>query len=73
VHIEEVPLVMKYEDVADFISVSTETSGLLARIWATTSDEEREVIAARLTDDFAPFAVDGRYELPGVAVVASAS
>jgi SAM-dependent methyltransferase len=73
VHIEEVPLVMKYEDVADFISVSTETSGLLARIWATTTDEEREVIAARLVEDFAPFAVDGGYELPGIAVVASAS
>jgi SAM-dependent methyltransferase len=73
VHIEEVPLVMKYEDVADFISVSTETSGLLARVWATTTDDEREVIAARLVEDFAPFAVDGGYQLPGVAVVASAS
>jgi SAM-dependent methyltransferase len=73
VHIEEVPLLMKYESVDDFIAVSTETSGMLARIWKEVSDAERGVIVARLAEDFAPFARDGRYELPGVAVVASAS
>jgi SAM-dependent methyltransferase len=72
VHIEEVPLLLRYDDVDDYIAVSTETSGMLARIWAEVSDAEREVIATRLGQDFAPFAVEGGYELPGVAVVASA-
>jgi len=72
VHIEEVPLVMTYDDVEDFVAVSTETSGMLARIWAEVSDAEREVIKSRLAEDFAPFAIEGRYELPGVAVVTSA-
>jgi SAM-dependent methyltransferase len=72
VHIEEVPLLLKYDDVDDYIAVSTETSGMLARIWREVSDAEREVIVTRLTENFAQFAVDGGYELPGVAVVASA-
>jgi SAM-dependent methyltransferase len=71
VHIEEVPLVMTYDDVEDFVAVSTETSGMLARIWVEVSDAEREAIKTRLAEDFAPFAIEGRYELPGVAVVAS--
>ncbi|HEU5009324.1 MAG TPA: methyltransferase domain-containing protein [Gaiellaceae bacterium] len=73
VHIEEVPLVMTYDDVEDFVAVSTETSGMLARIWAEVSDSEREVIKSRLAENFAPFAIEGGYALPGVAVVAGAS
>jgi SAM-dependent methyltransferase len=73
VNVEEVPIAMKYDDVDAFIAVSTETSGMLARIWAEVSAAERGAIAARLAEDFAPFAVDGGYELPGVAVVASAT
>jgi SAM-dependent methyltransferase len=72
VHIEEVLLVMTYDDVEDFIAVSTETIGMLARIWAEVSDAERELIETRLAEDFAPFAVETGYELPGVAVVAGA-
>jgi hypothetical protein len=30
------------------------------------------MIKTRLAEDFAPFAIEGRYDLPGVAVVASA-
>jgi SAM-dependent methyltransferase len=73
VRVEEVPLLLKYDDVDDYIAVSTETSGMLARIWAEVSDAQREEIATRLGEDFAPFTVEGGYELPGVAVVASAA
>jgi SAM-dependent methyltransferase len=72
VSVEEIELVMKYDDVDDYIAVSTETSGMLARIWAEVSGAEREEIATRLGEDFAQFAVGGGYELPGVAVVAGA-
>jgi hypothetical protein len=46
---------------------------MLSKIWREASDEEVEAIASRLADGFAPFTVDGRYELPGVAIVAAAS
>jgi SAM-dependent methyltransferase len=71
--VEEVPVLITYEDVDDFIAVSSQTSGMLSKIWREASDEEVEAIASRLADGFAPFTVDGRYELPGVAIVAAAS
>jgi ubiquinone/menaquinone biosynthesis C-methylase UbiE len=73
VHIEEVPILLRYDDVDEYIAVSTETSGMLARTWREVSEAEREMIVTRLSEGFAPFEVDGGYELPGVAVVASAS
>jgi hypothetical protein len=35
--------------------------------------DERAVLRARLKEGFAPFATDGGYELPGVALCAVAS
>jgi hypothetical protein len=32
------------------------------------SEQEREALKAQLGEAFAPFAVDGGYELPGVAL-----
>jgi hypothetical protein len=37
------------------------------------ADDELETIKAQLAEAFAPFAADGGYELPGVALVAAAS
>ena len=71
--IEEVPILITYDDVDDFIAVSGQTSGMLAKIWREASDEELATIASRLAEGFAPFDVDGGYALPGVAVVAAAS
>jgi SAM-dependent methyltransferase len=73
VNVEEIPVLLKYVDVDDYIAVSTETSGMLARIWRELSDADREVIKTRLAEDFVPFAVEGGYEVPGVAVVGAAS
>jgi SAM-dependent methyltransferase len=71
--VEEVPVLLQFDDVDDYIVRSKDTGGMFARIWRDASDEDREAITARLAEDFAPFAVDGGYELPGVAVVAAAS
>ena len=73
VRTEEVPILLRYDDVDEYIAVSTETSGMLARTWREVSEDEREMIVTRLSEEFAPFAVGGGYELPGVAVVAAAS
>ena len=71
--IEEVPVLMTYDDVDAYIVAARDTGGMFARIWRDVSDEERAMIEARLAEAFEQFAVDGGYALPGVAVVASAS
>ena len=71
--VEDVPVLFAFDDVDDYVVRSVDTGGMFARIWHDASDEDHEAIKARLAEDFTPFAVDGRYELPGVAVVAAAS
>jgi SAM-dependent methyltransferase len=71
--VEDVPVLHTYDDVDDYITASNQTSGMFSRIWQETSDDEREAITTRLAEDFAPFAVDGGYALPGVTVCASAT
>ena len=71
--IEEVPVLLTYDDVDDYVTAANETGGMFARIWRDASEEEHETIKARLAEAFEPFAVDRGYELPGVAVVAVAS
>ncbi len=71
--IEQVRVLFEYSDVDDYIVRTKDLGGMFARIWGDASVEEREAIAARLAEDFAPFTVDGGYRLPGVAVVAAAS
>jgi SAM-dependent methyltransferase len=71
--IEEVPVLLTYDDVDDYVTAANETGGMFARIWRDASEEEHETIEARLVEAFEPFAVVGGYELPGVAVVAAAS
>jgi SAM-dependent methyltransferase len=71
--IEEIPLLLEYDDVDDYVSAARETGGMFARLWSAATDEQREAIRAGLVEGFVPFAVDGGYELPAVAVGAAAS
>lgn len=71
--VEEVPVLFEYDDVDDYIVRTKDLGGMFSRIWGDASDEDRDAITARLAEDFEPFAADGGYELPGVAVVAAAS
>jgi SAM-dependent methyltransferase len=71
--IDEVSVLLPYDDVDDYVTAANETGGMFARIWREASEEEHDIIKARLAEEFEPFAVDGGYELPGVAVVALAS
>jgi SAM-dependent methyltransferase len=71
--VEDVPVLFEFDDVDDYIAGSRETGGMFARTWRDASDDEREAIRTGLAERFAPFAVNGAYELPGVAVVAAAS
>jgi len=71
--VERVPVLFEFDDVDDYIVRTTDLGGMFSRIWGEASEEDRAAITMRLAEDFAPFAAGGRYELPGVAVVAVAS
>ena len=71
--VERVPVLFEFDDVDDYVVRTTDLGGMFSKIWGDASDEDRAAIAARLAEDFAPFAVDGGFQLPGVAVVAAAS
>jgi ubiquinone/menaquinone biosynthesis C-methylase UbiE len=73
VRFEEVPVRFVYRDVDDYVALATDTGGGFATVWRETSEEEHQAIKAQLEEGFAPFAVDGGYELPGVALAAVAS
>jgi SAM-dependent methyltransferase len=70
--IEDVPVRFVYRDVDDYVRRARDTGGLFATVWRTASDDEHESMKARLDDEFAPFAVDRGFELPGVALAAVA-
>jgi SAM-dependent methyltransferase len=70
--IEEVPVRFAYEGLDDYIVRVRDTGGVFARVWRETSDAEREELESHLKSAFAPFAVNGGYEFPGVALCAAA-
>jgi SAM-dependent methyltransferase len=73
VRIEEIAVRFAFRDVDDYMSFAVETAGPFAMVIRGLSDSERETIEAQLGEAFAPFAADGGYELPGVALAAVAS
>jgi hypothetical protein len=71
--LEDVPVLLRYSDVDDYISSAVDTGGMFARVWAAAPEEERQAIRSQLAEAFEPFSADGRFELPGVAFAAVAS
>ena len=73
VEIDEVPVHNNYRDVDEFVDRSNETGGMFSRAWTAASEDEREAMTAEFRDAFEPFAVDGGYDLPGLAICVLAS
>jgi hypothetical protein len=73
VRIEDVPVLFVYESVAEYLAAARDTAGSVSRAWDEASEEQRETVTQALEESFAPFTVDGRYEFPGLALVAVAS
>jgi SAM-dependent methyltransferase len=73
VRIEEIPVRFAFRDVDDYVSFAVETAGPFAMVIRGLSESELQTIEAQLGEAFAPFAADGGYELPGVALAAVAS
>jgi SAM-dependent methyltransferase len=73
VRIEDVRVLFAYESVADYLVAALDTAGSISRAWSKASEEQRKALTQALEEAFAPFAVDGRYEFPGLSLVAVAS
>jgi ubiquinone/menaquinone biosynthesis C-methylase UbiE len=73
VRTEEVPMRFAFRDLDDYEQWVIDVAGPFAMVLRGLPEDEREVLRARLTEAFVPFATDGGYELPGVALCAVAS
>jgi len=73
VRTEEIATRFTFSDVDDYVSFAVDTAGPFAMVIRGLSESERQTIEAELGEAFAPFAADGGYALPGVALAAVAS
>ncbi len=73
VRIEDVPVHNHYSSVDEYVRRSSGMGGMFARAWAEAPEDEQERLKDEFREAFAPFAVDGGYELPGVSLCAVAS
>jgi len=70
--IESVPVRFVHRDVDEYVASAVDTGGAFSRAFAQASEEEQAAIMQELAESFAPFADDGAYVLPGLALVAIA-
>jgi SAM-dependent methyltransferase len=73
VRTEAVRVRFVYDDIDRYVASAMDTGGSFATAFQESSDEERNAMTQEFAKAFTPFIVDGRYELPGVALVAVAS
>jgi SAM-dependent methyltransferase len=69
---EEVPVRFAFRDLDDYMRYATDTGGPAALVLRTLPEDERETLKTQLGAAFAPFRAGGGYELPGVALCATA-
>jgi len=67
-----VPVAFAFRDVGEYVSWSSDVAGPFALVIRGLPEQEREAISEQLAEAFAPFTVDGGYELPGVCLNAMA-
>jgi SAM-dependent methyltransferase len=70
---EEIPVRFAFRDIDDYRDFATDTGGPAAPVLRSLAEDELEALTAQLRAAFAPFARDGGYELPGVALAVAAS
>jgi ubiquinone/menaquinone biosynthesis C-methylase UbiE len=70
---EEIPVRWAFRDIDDYRDFATATGGPAAPVLAGLPEDELETLTVQLRDAFAPFATEGGYELPGVALTVAAS
>jgi SAM-dependent methyltransferase len=72
VRIEEVGVQWVFRDLDEYQRWLLDVSASLALVMRGLSADESDALESRLVEAFAPFAADGGYELPGVALCAVA-
>jgi SAM-dependent methyltransferase len=73
VRTDEVPVRFDFRGLEDYEQWVVDVGGPFAMLVRGLPEDERELLRARLREAFVPFAADGGYELPGVALCAVAS
>lgn len=73
VRTEEVPVRFAFRDIDDYEQWVIDVAGPFAMVLRGLTEDEREMLRARLREAFVPFATDAGYELPGVALCAVAN
>jgi SAM-dependent methyltransferase len=73
VRIDDVPIRFVYSGIAEYVTSARDTGGAFSTAFGQASEEEREAITQEFVEAFAPFADDGGYALPGLALVAVAT
>jgi SAM-dependent methyltransferase len=73
VRTEEVAVRFAFRGLDDLEQWVIDVAGPFAIVIRGLPEDEREVLRARLREAFVPFATDGGYELPGVALCAVAT
>jgi SAM-dependent methyltransferase len=72
VRIEEVPVRFTFDGLDEYEKFATETGGPFAMILRGLDEAQRAAVRTRLDEGLSGFVVDGRYQLPGVALGAVA-
>jgi SAM-dependent methyltransferase len=73
VRIAEVPMSWSFRDLDEYERWVTEVAGAFALVVRGLPEDERAALRSKLEKAFVPFATDGGYELPGVALCAAAT
>jgi SAM-dependent methyltransferase len=73
VRTQHVPVRWAFRDVEEYVTFATDTAGPFALVLRALPADELEAMKAQLRESFAPFAANGGYGLPGVALGATAS
>ena len=73
VRMEEVPVRFVYGGIDEYVRRARDTGGVFSKVFREVPEGEREAMVAELEAQFAPFAIEGGYEFPGVALAVTAS
>jgi SAM-dependent methyltransferase len=72
VHTEEVAVRFAFRDIDDYLTRTSNTAGPIGLALGGLSDDEHAAVREALEGALTPFAVNGGYVIPGVALVAVA-
>jgi ubiquinone/menaquinone biosynthesis C-methylase UbiE len=70
---KEIAVHFPFGGIDEYVGFAADTAGPAAPVLRGLSEDEGEAFTAQLARAFSPFAIDGGYGLPGVALVAAAT